>query len=397
MASTSINIQPCKIGSSEEHNYRLKALDYVRPELSHKNESWQSDERTLSQHLDAVRTLVKEKTGRKLQDKATPIREGVIVIKEDTTLADLKRFADICTERWGIKPLQIHTHKDEGHMNATEWKPNLHAHIVFLWVDETTGKSIKMNSQHMAEMQTLLAETLEMSRGVSSDKKHLSSLQFKTEAETKRLGDIETLKAEIKSAVEAQIKPIETLLIENTSKTMFGGQKTDYEAVVGEIQKQEQAKALVKTSETRIQSQTIEQLRRKLEIAEKMIKFTQEEVSRLKYQHKQELDGIDEDFVRFIYKHPVIRDDEGFQNLARSVEAYHYNPAYDKLRERTGRVSFSAMVRMWYEKAVIAVKDIVLSSGRLGDLLLNGLTPSQFLKQETQEIQEGQKLISRGR
>lgn len=48
-----------------------------------------------------------------------------------------------------------------------------------------------------------------MDRGVSSDKKHLSSLQFKIEAEAKRLGDIEILKEEIKNAVEAQIKPID--------------------------------------------------------------------------------------------------------------------------------------------------------------------------------------------
>lgn len=272
MASTSINIQPCKIGSSEQHNYRTKELDYVRPELSRNNESWQSDDKTLSQHLDAVRTLVKEKTGRKLQDKATPIREGVIVIKEDTSLEDLKRFGDACRDRWGIKPLQIHTHKDEGYMHAKQWTPNLHAHIVFLWVDETTGKSIKMNSQQMAEMQTLLAETLGMDRGASSDKKHLSSLQFKNEAEGKRLvetqnqlqeatkdlGEVENIREKIREATEAQIKPIETIIQDHTTKGWLGGSKTDYEAVIGQVKAQEEAKAIVKVSEQTAKEQSLQ-------------------------------------------------------------------------------------------------------------------------------------------
>lgn len=370
-------------------------MDYVRSELSHKNESWQSDARTLSQHLDAVRNLVKEKTGRKLQDKATPIREGVVVIKEDTKLEDLKRFADACRDRWGIKPLQIHTHKDEGHMNSKDWKPNLHAHIVFLWVNETTGKSIKMNSQQMAEMQTLLAETLGMDRGVSSDKKHLSSLQFKNEAEMKRLGDIEILKGEIRDAVEAQIKPIEELITANTTKSLLGARKTDYEAVIAEIQAQETSKAVASASDAHLRNVEFEHIKTSLEKTEQALKSSRLELEAIKHKHKEELERIDEEFVRMVYTHPVLKQDEGFQTLARSVEEYHYAPMYKGLRERTGRISFSEMVRMWYDKAVIKVKDVLLSAGRFGELLLNGLTPAQYLKQD-QETDRAMKEQERG-
>ncbi len=38
MAKTSINVKPCNIGSTERHNLRSKELDYIRPELSHRNE-----------------------------------------------------------------------------------------------------------------------------------------------------------------------------------------------------------------------------------------------------------------------------------------------------------------------------------------------------------------------
>lgn len=40
MAKTSINVRPCNIGSAERHNLRSKELDYIRPELSHRNEQW---------------------------------------------------------------------------------------------------------------------------------------------------------------------------------------------------------------------------------------------------------------------------------------------------------------------------------------------------------------------
>ena len=39
---TSVNVQPVK-GGSEEHNKREKQLDYVRKDLSHLNQYWESD------------------------------------------------------------------------------------------------------------------------------------------------------------------------------------------------------------------------------------------------------------------------------------------------------------------------------------------------------------------
>ena len=139
-------------------------------------------------HLNDLKTLVKEKTGRAMQAKATPIREGVIVIKQDTTIEQLRGLADAIEQRWGIKTLQIYTHMDEGHTDSEgTWKPNLHAHIVFDWVNHETGKSIKLSRQDMAEMQTMVADCLQMERGESSDLKHLGAIQYKTQAEEQRL------------------------------------------------------------------------------------------------------------------------------------------------------------------------------------------------------------------
>lgn len=201
MSKTSIHIEPCKIGSSEAHNQRMKHLDYVRPELSHLNESWVGVA-DLPAHLNDLKTLVKDKTGRKMQAKATPIREGVIVIRQDTTIEQLKGFATAIEQRWGIKTLQIYTHKDEGHTDSEgSWKPNLHAHIVFDWIDHTTGKSIKLSRQDMAEMQTMVADCLDMVRGESSDLKHLGAIQYKTQAEAECL---QTLKEQTMKEEEAR-------------------------------------------------------------------------------------------------------------------------------------------------------------------------------------------------
>ena len=218
MAKTSINIQPVK-GGSEEHNQRSKELDYVRPELSNKNESWISE--SISDRLEFIKQNTKEKTGRAMQKKATPIREGVVVISEKTTLQDLHLFAKKAEEKFGIKAFQIYTHKDEGHFkdqDKKEWKPNLHAHIVFDWTDHSTGKSIKLNRQDMAQLQTLLAESLGMERGISSDKVHLEAQQFKNEVEIKRLESILIERQENIHKAEEELKSAK--LKDNTSKTI---------------------------------------------------------------------------------------------------------------------------------------------------------------------------------
>lgn len=99
MAQTSINVQPVK-GGSEQHNKREKELDYVRKDLSHKNEYWEAD--TQSSRLAFLKQNAKEKTGRTMQAKATPIREGVVVIQESTTMQDLHRLADAYRQKFGI-------------------------------------------------------------------------------------------------------------------------------------------------------------------------------------------------------------------------------------------------------------------------------------------------------
>ena len=142
----------------------------------------------------------------------SPIREGVLLIKADTTLNDLRRFCDKCEQRWGITPLQIFMHKDEGHWlpgepNADDkesfkisgrwFKPNYHAHIVFDWMNHETGKSCKLNDDDMMEMQTLASEILEMERGQSkaeTGKEHLERNDFILEKQKSELRNLDAVR-----------------------------------------------------------------------------------------------------------------------------------------------------------------------------------------------------------
>ena len=184
MAQTSIHFQAVK-GGSEEHNKRTKKLDYVHHELSSQNDYWQSD--TQEARLAFVTQNAKAKTGRKMQAKATPIREAVVVIEDTTTMDDLKKLAKRFNDRFGINVFQIAIHKDEGYKKSKDGiKLNLHAHLVADWTDHESGKSLKLNRNDMAEMQTICAEVLGMERGKSSEKQHLSAIQYKIAAEEQR-------------------------------------------------------------------------------------------------------------------------------------------------------------------------------------------------------------------
>ena len=253
---TSINIKPCNIGSSEAHNRRTAEYlanirsekFYIRTDLMAGNETWVSPdfgEDTLTDRYNQIAAMVKEKTGRAMQTKdrervnkktgkvtivrgSTPLKEGVVVIKEDTTMEQLQKFCKVCNERWGVTALQVFIHRDEGHYgipgdNAT-WKPNLHAHIVWDWMNHDTGKSCKLDEKAMSEMQTVLAECLDMERGVSKEitgKKHLERNDFIL---AKQKQEAEQAKAEKEAALAAKEKAEkerQTIEGENKAKEQY--------------------------------------------------------------------------------------------------------------------------------------------------------------------------------
>ena len=205
MAQTSANFQSVKAGS-EQHNKREKKLDYVHKELSHNNEYWESC--TQEQRIKELKKLVKEKSGRKMQKNASPIWEAVVVIDENTTMDKLHKLADELHQKFGMNCFQIAIHRDEGYkMSKDKIKLNLHAHMVFDWIDHETGRAMHYNRTHMAQIQTIVANTLDMERGQSSDKKHKTPQQYKAEKEAE-----EAMKR--KQVAEEQARKAEANVVE---------------------------------------------------------------------------------------------------------------------------------------------------------------------------------------
>jgi hypothetical protein len=224
---TSVHIQACKTASSEIHNLREKDLSYVRDELSHLNESVIYERITPA--LSRIEDTYTKATGQKMQPSASPLKEAVLVIREDTTMEDVKHFGELCQKEFGITPIQYHIHKDEGHYDSitNEWKPNLHAHIVFDFtcyehrmVEKTAksngktiknesgnpekkmvdnyGKSIKLSKSDMSHMQDLAAIATGMERGVASNKIHLDAQRYKAQAIAEDIKELQLLHTEVK-------------------------------------------------------------------------------------------------------------------------------------------------------------------------------------------------------
>ena len=237
-AKASDHVKPCNIEQSERHNRRdadyIASLNprilYVRTDLSPNNESYVAPDMqgiSLQQHYDAIKAMVKQKTGRAMQEKkvmvtgkngkqkerngSSPIRESVVNIKPNTTMNDLLKYTKKVHERWGVRAIQIHIHRDEGHYenpnDLSTWKPNLHAHIIWDWMNHETGKSYKLGKKDMEELQDMAAETLEMERGqrkAETGREHLEHNDFILSQQKKQSAELDIEIAEKRDRLDAE-------------------------------------------------------------------------------------------------------------------------------------------------------------------------------------------------
>ncbi|WP_296003957.1 hypothetical protein [uncultured Alistipes sp.] len=309
MAKTSDNIRPCNIGQSEAHNRRTpqylahinKDNIYLRTDLMDGNEAWVSpriEGVSLREYYKSLGEMVKTKTGRAMQTKdrtrlnkktgktttvrgSTPIKEGVVVCKADTTMEQLQRYGQLCYEHWGITPLQIFIHRDEGHYeipgDKTTWKPNYHAHIVWDWMNHDTGKSCKLTPQDMSEMQTILAEALDMERGTAKEltgREHLERTDYiiakqKREAEKARAA---------KERTEAELKAVKSELKTEKLKNSAAEVGTTILDGIG---------SMIGTSKVKRQQQQIDDLAKENERLHSEIKRQNKTIDRERRKHEQ--------------------------------------------------------------------------------------------------------------
>ncbi|WP_302144720.1 mobilization protein, partial [Bacteroides caecimuris] len=281
--------------------------------------------------------MVKEKTGRAMQEKererkgkngkiikvagCSPIREGVLLVKADTTMADVKKIGDECQRRWGITPLQIFLHKDEGHWLSGQpdaedkesfqvgekwFKPNYHAHIVFDWMNHDTGKSQKLNDDDMMEMQTLASDILSMQRGQSKSetgKEHLERNDFiieKQKAELQRIDETKRHKEQQISLAEQELKQVKSEIRTDKLKSVATDAATAIASGVGSLFGSGKLKELERTNEDL--HQEIAERDKGIDTLKIQMQQMQEQhdkqIRNLQGMHNQELEAKDREISR---------------------------------------------------------------------------------------------------
>lgn len=328
---SSIHIKPCNVVSSEAHNRRTaeymrnigKSKVYVVSELSANNEQWINPDfgnPELQAHYEDIKRMVKEKTGRAMQEKererkgkngkiikvagCSPIREGVLLVRPDTTLADVHKFGEECQRRWGITPLQIFLHKDEGHwlngqpdpedresfkVGERWFKPNYHAHIVFDWMNHDTGKSRKLNDDDMMQMQTLASDILLMERGKSkavTGKEHLERNDFiieKQKAELQRIEAIKRHKEQQVDLAEQELRQVKSEIRTDKLKSAATDAATVIASGVGSLFGSGKMKKL---------EQSNEELRQEIAKRDKGIDDLKAQMQRMQEQHGKQIRNL---------------------------------------------------------------------------------------------------------
>ena len=228
------------------HNRREVELSNVKPELSYLNESWESpiimpkeqggEGKTIDKlkHERAAHYFMKNgrsAPGYGPKGKSVPpdrrtafIRESCVVIKSDTTLADVRRFADSVCSTFGVKCLGIWIHKDEGYLRSEhieedgvtkdteeedKWKPNLHAHVLFDWYLPDQGRVARTTKDLYSTMQDMAAAALNMERGEKSKRRHIASKEYAEQQAANRISTLLNKLAQLESSIKAQTKQLE--------------------------------------------------------------------------------------------------------------------------------------------------------------------------------------------
>lgn len=345
---SSIHIKPCNTKSSEAHNRRTaeymrnigESRIYIVPELSADNEQWINPDfgnPNLQTHYDNIKRMVKEKTGRAMQEKererkgkngkiikvagCSPIREGVLLVRPDTALADVRKFGEECKQRWSITPLQIFLHKDEGHWLSGQpeaedresfqiggkwFKPNYHAHIVFDWMNHDTGKSCKLNDEDMTEMQSLASDILLMERGQSkteTGKEHLERNDFiikKQKAELQRIEENQRHKEQQITLAEQELKQVKSEIRTDKLKSVATDAATAIASGVGSLFGSGKLKELEQANEKLHQevvkyNKDIDELKAKMQ---QMQVQHGKQIRNLQGIHNQELEAKDREISR---------------------------------------------------------------------------------------------------
>lgn len=272
MAISSINIQPSS-GNAIIHNERIFDVAYAL-----KNDDVNEYHRiaSISETRKAIYEDYKLHHGRKLNTKATPIREAVVNLNENHKMEDLINLSQMLENDYQMKVLHIAIHRDEGHIDKTgEEKINYHAHIVFSNYDFDKHITIKRDKDVMRKLQTDVANCLGMERGEENSqkvrldhrqyKRAMQEVEEKTKELQRELKEVKQENTELKYSfkeMQKTITSLENLTAEqkrelHSLNSKVKNEKAEYEELLKKLDDLKQDKA-PKTNENILNDKSIE-------------------------------------------------------------------------------------------------------------------------------------------
>ncbi|MDK8323873.1 MAG: mobilization protein [Campylobacter ureolyticus] len=212
---SSINFKK-SIPINTEHNDRTLAPNYLidKEKGAECNRNAEQARALKNQIIKEAIQKYTENTRQKFQAKSFEW-SAVVNIKPDTTMQDLENLAKHFNDKYGFQCYQIAIHRDEGHKNTKgEIEINQHAHMEFITLDKETGKqNFKMrdfSKQKMREIQTEVAEILQMERG--KDKRLTGAKRIEPRKYAQLKEQEKAAIKETKIKVAKQIKELKTEL-----------------------------------------------------------------------------------------------------------------------------------------------------------------------------------------
>lgn len=165
---SSINFKPSK-DHQVFHNTTIRPNYAIGGELEYDLKGYPARDLKNKIISQAIENYNKNKAPKAPKFKAKNYEWSAVVnIKPETTMDDLKKLAEHLNKKYGFQCYQITTHRDEGHINDDgEKEINHHAHLELITLDKETGKQRwNFTPKKLRELQTEVAEILQMERGI---------------------------------------------------------------------------------------------------------------------------------------------------------------------------------------------------------------------------------------
>lgn len=207
MAKSSINFQKSK-GHSYDHNFRKDEPNYLlKPADRLENFYWQNEKSAREIFDEELKSYGTKKGKRPTFENSH--WEAVLNLNKNHTLEDVQKLAEYIEQKFNITCATIAVHRDEGHYKNDKPQHNFHAHITFVTVKDgqQNWRKEKIKPADLRELQTAVAEMLQMERGQENSKaERLSHKQYKKAAQQKEQLEREILSLKERNAILEQAR-----------------------------------------------------------------------------------------------------------------------------------------------------------------------------------------------